>query len=1116
MQRRLAFLLALSVLVPMSWLVPATAAAAKKPEREAAEPEAEKELMAADTFRGLALRGIGPALTSGRIADLAVDPENRKIYYVAVASGGVWKTVNAGTTWTPVFDDQGSYSIGCVTLDPSDSNVVWVGTGENNSQRSVGYGDGVYKSVDGGKSWKNMGLAESEHIGKIVVDPRDSDVVYVAAQGPLWRAGDDRGLYKTTDGGVTWERVLEVDEHTGVSDLVFDPRDPDVLYASSYQRRRRVWTLIDGGPGSAIHKSTDAGVHWSKLDNGLPEEDMGRIGLAISPADPDVVYAIIEAARDAGGFFRSVDRGATWEKRSDYVSGSPQYYNEIIPDPRDVDRVYSMDTWMMVTDDGGASFQQVPETAKHVDSHALWIDPDDTDYLLAGCDGGVYESFDRAATWDFKANLPVTQFYKGTVDNDFPFYNVYGGTQDNFTLGGPSRTKNHQGITNREWYVTLGGDGFAPRVDPENPDVVYSQSQNGGLNRIDRKSGEMLPIRPQPAPGEDPPRWNWDSPLIISPHSHTRLYYAAQRVYRSDDRGDGWRPISPDLTRQLDRNTLEVMGRVWSVDAVAKNRSTSYYGNVVSLSESPRVEGLLYAGTDDGLIQVLEPGAESWRKIRSTQADEGALRELPELSYVDHVEASRHDDDTVYAAFNDHKSGNFAPYVLKSTDRGVTWTSITGVPDHGALPERGSVYSLAEDHEDPDLLFAGTEFGVFFTVDGGGRWIALAGGMPVIAVRDLAIQRRENDLLAVTFGRGFYILDDYTPLRHVDAATLEQEAKLFPVKDTWMYMEAFPLGLRDKSFQGDGFYTAPNPPYGAVFTYYLKDAVETRAEARHKREEEIREAGGDNPYPSWDELRAEDREAAAAIVLTVRDGAGDVVRRLTGPTAEGFHRVAWDLRYPPPDPASLTPFEPPNPFVDPQRGPMVVPGTYSVSIAKSVDSVVSPLSEPQSFTTEPLGVATLAAADKAEMLAFQKQTAELQRAVLGTVAVAGETQTRLEHVLVALADTPAAGPELSDRARGLLDRLRDLREELEGDQVIREHSEPTPPSITARVGAVLGGWTSSSAPTRTHRDNYDYAEAAFSGLLEKLRTLIADLEQLEDEMEALGAPWTPGRVPQWQ
>ena len=1076
----------------------------------------------AETFQGLALRGVGPALTSGRVSDLAVDPRHRKTYYVAAASGGVWKTTNAGNTWKPIFDDQGSYSIGCVTLDPANPLVVWVGTGENNSQRSVGYGDGVYKSLDGGESWTHVGLAESEHIGKIVVDPRDSHVVYVAAQGPLWRDGGDRGLYKTTDGGASWEKVLEISDRTGVSDLVFDPRDPDVLYASAYQRRRRVWTLIDGGPESAIYKSTDAGASWRKLERGLPKGDVGRIGLAVAPAAPDVVYAIVEAAGKGGGFYRSVDRGESWEKRSDYVSASPQYYNEIIADPRDVDRVYSMDTWMHVTEDGGKTFHKVPELAKHVDNHALWIDPEDTDYLLAGCDGGVYESFDRGTTWRFIANLPITQFYKVSADDAAPFYNVYGGTQDNFTLGGPSRTVNHHGITNRDWIVTLGGDGFEVQVEPGNPDILYSQWQYAGLHRYDKRSGEVINVRPQVAPGEDPLRWHWDSPLLISPHSPTRLYFAAQRVFRSDDRGDSWRAVSGDLTRALDRNRLEVMGKVWSVDAVAKNRSTSPYGNVVSFSESPLVEDLLYAGTDDGLIQVREPegrtpegrtpagrtpAVEGWRKVESFPG-------VPDLSYVDDVLASLHDADTVYAAFNNHKSGDFEPYVLKSVDRGRTWTSITG-----DLPERGSVYTLAEDHEDPNLLFAGTEFGVYFTPDGGGRWVELSGGMPVVAVRDLHVQRRESDLVVGTFGRGIYILDDYSPLRGLGAELLDGEGLLFPPRRAWMFMEAYPLALRGKSFQGDGFYNAPNPPFGGVFTYYLAEELKSRAERRRDREKEVEEAGGAIEIPAWEELTAEAREEEPAVILTVRDGEGNVVRRLTGPVTAGFHRLAWDLRYPPPDPSSLEPFDPSaDPFVDPPRGPMVVPGTYAVSLAKRQDGEVTPLGEVQSFDTVPLGTATLPAADKAELLAFQQQTARLQRAVLGAVAAAGEARERLDHILVALRDTPGAGPELGERARALGERLADLRVELEGDRVKSRLGEPTPPSIVRRLDLIVSGqWTSSSAPTKTQRDTYGFAAEAFAGVLERLRVLVEeDLEGLEGEMEALGAPWTPGRVPRWQ
>ncbi|HEX9007620.1 MAG TPA: glycosyl hydrolase, partial [Bacteroidota bacterium] len=571
-----------------------TGAAAERP-KGSTKPDS---VMSAATFQGLKFRSIGPALTSGRVVDFAVDPTDRSHYYVAVASGGVWKTVNAGTTFTPVFDDQASYSIGCVALDPNNPGVVWVGTGENNSQRSVAYGDGVYRSDDGGKSWKNMGLRRSEHIGKILVDPRNSNVVYVAAQGPLWGPGGERGLYKTSDGGQSWKAVLSISENTGVSDIAFDPRNPDVVYAAAYQRRRHVWTLIDGGPESALYKSTDAGGSWNKLTSGLPSDDVGRIGIAVSPVRPDVVYAIVEAAGKTGGFFRSTDRGATWEKRSEYVSGGPQYYNEIFCDPKNVDRVYSMDVFLMVTDDGGKNFGHLGERSKHVDNHAMWIDPVNTDYYLVGCDGGIYESFDRGATWNFKSNLPVTQFYRVTVDNAKPFYNIYGGTQDNFSLGGPSRTLSATGITNSDWYVTVGGDGFVSAVDPENPNIVYSESQYGGLVRFDKQSGELIGIKPQERKGEEPLRWNWDSPLLVSPHKHTRLYFAANRIFRSEDRGDSWTAISPDLTRQIDRNKLPVMGKVWSVDAVAKNTSTSFYGNITALTESPVKEGLLYAGTD--------------------------------------------------------------------------------------------------------------------------------------------------------------------------------------------------------------------------------------------------------------------------------------------------------------------------------------------------------------------------------------------------------------------------------------------------------------------------------------------------------------------------------------
>jgi photosystem II stability/assembly factor-like uncharacterized protein len=1089
------------------------AAAKSKTGQKEITSENGADLFSAKTFKGLELRGIGPALTSGRVVDFAVHPENRKTYYVAVASGGVWRTRNAGTTWEPIFDREGSYSIGCITMDPNDPLTIWVGTGENNSQRSVGYGDGVYKSVDGGTTWKNVGLKKSEHIGMIVVDPSDSDTVYVAAQGPLWSAGGDRGLYKTVDGGESWEKILDISEHTGVSEVVMDPRDPEVLYAVAYQRRRRVWTLIHGGPESGIYKTVDAGGSWRKLGEkiegvtkGLPQGDIGRIGLALSPVNPDVVYAIVEAANKKSGFFRSVDGGSIWEKRSDYVSRSPQYYQEIVADPQDIDRVYSNDVWMHVSEDGGKTFNKLGEEFKHVDNHALWIDPSDTDYLLVGCDGGIYESFDRGVNWEFRSNLPITQFYKIAVDNAMPFYNVYGGTQDNFTLGGPSRTTTVHGIMNSDWFITRGGDGFQPRVDPEDPNIVYSEAQYGELVRFDRRSGEKTDIQPQPGADEAPIKFNWDAPLIISPHLNTRLYFGGDRLFRSDDRGNSWRAVSPDLTRQLDRNRLEVMGKVWGVDAVAKNKSTSIYGNLVALTESPLVEGLLYAGTDDGLVQVTEDGGGDWRRLDRFPG-------VPEMTYVNRLEASQHDANTIFVAFNNHKSGDFEPYLLKSTDRGATWVSIAG-----DLPKRGSVYALVEDPVDPELLFAGTEFGLFFTSNGGGRWTQLKGGLPTIAVRDLAIQEREGDLIVGTFGRGFYILDDYTALRDLTKSSLEEEAILFPVRRAWMFMPSAPLGLREKSFQGAAFFTAPNPPFGAEFTYYLKNKLKTRKKLRQEREKLAAEKGEPSPYPDWEELRREDHEDEPKLLVSIQDVDGNQVRYVDGANKAGFQRASWDLRYPAPHPTQLGPQSEVSIFSELLSGPVVAPGTYRAQLMKQVDGELIALGSPVQFSTEPLGLATLPAEDREQQLAFQRQTAELQRAVLGSIKAVEAAHDRVTHLKQTLFEVPKLSTEMHDRLIELEARVRSLEVELTGDKVVSSRYEATAPSISQRVNRMIEGqWTSTSEPTQTNLDAYSIAGAAFVKTLKNLRQLVeVDLPAIEAEFEAAGAPWTPGRVPRWE
>lgn len=1056
------------------------------------------------TLAGIELRGIGPAVSSGRISDIAVDPTDHSRRFVTAASGGVWRTTNAGTTWEPVFDDEGSYSIGCVTIDPNDPNVVWVGTGENNSQRSVSFGDGVYKSLDGGSSWTNMGLVESEHIGNIVVDPRDSDVVWVAAMGPLWRSGGDRGLYRTTDGGASWERVLHVSADTGIAEVRLHPNDPDTILATAYQRRRHTWTLINGGPESGLYKSTDGGATWREITVGLPDVDMGRIGLCYSPVDTDVVYAVVDAARDEGGFFRSSDRGETWEKRSDHAPGG-DYYNEIYCDPSNVDRVYSMDTWMQVTHDGGATFERVGETHKHVDNHALWIDPDDSRHLLAGCDGGVYETFDRGATWVYFENLPIMQFYRATVDNSAPFYFIYGGTQDNATLGGPTRTRERAGIANEDWFVTVFGDGFETVVDPEEPNIVYSQWQYGGLVRYDRATGEAVDIQPQPAPGEAPLRWNWDAPVIISPHSHTRLYFAAQKLFRSDDRGSSWTAISGDLSRGIDRNTLEVMGRVWGPDAVHKNASTSIYGNAVALTESPLAEGVIYVGTDDGQIHVTADGGTTWRV-------EGEFPGVPRYSYVAELEASRHDADTVYATFSNHKQGDFTPYVLVSTDRGRSWRSI-----RGDLPEREIAWTIAQDHVDADLLFLGTEFGLYVTVNGGANWVRMTGGLPTIAVRDLDVQRRENDLALATFGRGFFILDDYTPLRGITEERLQQEVVLFPVKDALRYVETSRFGLLPlaKAFQGDTYFVAPNPPFGAVFTYHLADGLKTRQERRLEAEKKAEESGKALPYPSHAELRAEDEENEPAIVLTVRDAAGNVVQRLTGPRSAGFHRVAWDLRLPSTRPVDPEP-GPSEPWDTPRIGPLALPGTYTVTVAKIVDGVTTELAGPETFSVVDLGGGTLPVENPGETLDFARKAAELQRAVLGAVEAAGEIGTRIASLRVAVLETPAATPAHLAELSAVESELNDLLIVLRGDLSKARRNEPVEPSLVERSNRVVEGLLSTTQPpTETGRSGYEWASAAFAEALTELRALNGRLEALEGVLEAADAPWTPGRIPEW-
>jgi photosystem II stability/assembly factor-like uncharacterized protein len=1076
----------------------------KKDESKDKDKEEKKPGMNADTFSGLKFRLIGPAVASGRVMAIAVNPKNKFEYYVGVAAGGVWKTVNDGTTWTPVFDKEGSYSIGWVTLDPNDPAVVWVGTGESNSQRSVGYGDGIYRSDDGGKNWENLGLKKSEHIGRVVVDPRDSKVVYVAAEGPLWGPGGDRGLYKSADGGKTWKAVLTISENTGVVDVAIDPSNPDIVYAAAYQRRRHVFTLIDGGPESAIYKSTDAGATWNKLKSGLPTVDMGRIGLAVSGVDPNVLYATIEAADGKGGVFRSNDRGATWERQNEFDAGA-MYYARVVADPKNVDRIFVMNVSLRESLDGGKTLHKVEETNHHGDNHAIWIDPDNTKHWLLGSDGGMYETWDDAKNWEFKANLPTVQFYDVAVDNALPFYNVCGGTQDNFSWCGPARTRNVNGIMNSDWFVTTGGDGFRSQVDPVDANTIYSESQYGVLVRHDKPTGQELVLQPQEGKGEPPLRWNWDSPVIISPHSHTRLYFAANKLFRSDDRGETWKAVSGDLTRQVDRNKLPVMGKVWDADAVAKNASTSFYGNIVALSESPKKEGLIYVGTDDGLIQVTADGGQTWTRYEKFAG-------VPETTYVSRLAASQHDANTVYAAFDNHKNEDFKPYLLRSTDGGKTWTSIAG-----GLPENGPVLAFAEDTVNANLLFAGTEFGAFFTIDGGQHWVQLKGGLPTVAVRDMVMQARESDLVIATFGRGFYVLDDISALRQIKPESLEQPAELFPVKDSLLYIERHPLAGPKKGYQGEAFYTADNPPYGAVFTAYLKEKLKTKKEKRQDAEKEAAKKNQTLPYPTNDQLRTEAEEAKPEVYFLVYDESGAPIRRVDGSIDAGFQRAAWDLRYPA---ASLREHKEDGEDFAPAgaQGPLVMPGSYTVQLFQKLDGTVTELAGAQSFKVLADGASSLSAADRAAQEEFQRKVARLYRAVSGAVHTADDVETRLKTIREALRETPAAEKQLVGAADSIERANRGILRALRGDTEMQKRNEPIPSSINDRVNAIMEGERFALVkPTQTHIDDYNIAAAEFTEQLGTLRALVeVDLAKLEKDMEAAGAPWTPGRVPEWR
>ncbi|MBL4659822.1 MAG: hypothetical protein JKY19_05670 [Alcanivoracaceae bacterium] len=1062
--------------------------------------EKSQSILNEETFKGLKLRNIGPALMSGRIADIAFHPNNKNTWYVGVGSGGVWKTINAGTTWKPVFDKQKVYSIGSVTIDKSNPNIIWVGTGENVGGRHSSFGNGIYRSLDGGENWQNMGLEKSEHISTVIIHPNDSNTLWVSAQGPLWSSGDDRGLYKTSDGGKTWKKVLGDDEWTGVTDLLIDPRNPDRLYAATWQRHRTVAAYMGGGDKTLIYKSEDGGESWLQLKEGLPESTMGKIGLAISPQNPDVIYAAIELERRTGAVYKSTNQGASWTKQSDTVSGAtgPHYYQELYASPHAFDRIYLANNRMKVSDDGGKTFRTMKEENKHSDNHALAFRKDDPDYLMVGTDGGLYESFDLAQSWRFVSNLPVTQFYKVAVDNAKPFYHIYGGTQDNNTQGGPSRTDNVHGIRNSDWYVVLFGDGHQPATDPSNPDIVYAEWQQGNLVRVDKTTGEIVYIQPQPKADENKERFNWDAPILVSPHKPSRLYFASHRVWKSEDRGDSWIAISGDLTKNQERITLPIMGKTQSWDSPWDVLAMSNYNTITSLAESPLKEGLIYAGTDDGFIQVTENAGKHWRKIKVA-----SLPGVPKTAFVNDIKADLFDENTVYVALDNHKFGDYQPYLFKSNNRGKSWQSMSG-----DLPDKHLVWRMVQDHVNKNLMFAATEFGLFFTIDAGDKWLKLTGDVPTISFRDLVIQRTENDLIGASFGRGFFVFDDYSLLREVNGDQLKQTATLFPVKPAWWYIPKIVLGFSEKASQGSEFFTAKNPPFGSVFNYYLKEGLST---AKEKRQEQEKKAIKDKKtigFPGWNKIEAERLETKPAIWLTVKDHSGNVVRRIEGTTEKGFNQAVWDLRFP----ASLAIGTKGGFFGEQPKGMMAAPGKYTVTLSQEVNGEFKQLAEPKSFSVNRLRKGVLDGAEPKDTVAFWQQLAKLQRQVTAAQKALSDTLSRAKQLKVALTRSYTEPGKLDRTLHQITRELNDFDVELNGLGSKNQIGEKNHMTISDRISAAMMGTTFSTyGPTPTHKDSLAIATEQFNLLKSKLNDLLENkIPQFEKKLQETGAPWVAG------
>jgi photosystem II stability/assembly factor-like uncharacterized protein len=930
------------------------------------------------TLKQLKFREIGPANMGGRIDDFAVVESDTNIVYAATASGGLWKTVNGGISWKPVFDHEPVSSIGDVTVSQSEPDVVWVGTGEANNRQSSSWGDGVYKSSDGGATWTHMGLDATRHIGRIVINPNNANILYVAAQGSLWGPNQERGVFKTTDGGHTWTKVLYINPDTGVTDIAMDPQNPDTVYAAAYQRRRTVFGFNGGGPGSGIYRTTDGGRTWTKLTEGLPKTEMGRIALDVYRRNPNIVYALVQS--EQSGIYRSDDKGEHWTKMSD-TDPRPMYFSQVRVDPNNDQRIWVAGVNMMYSEDGGKTFVSNRVTRIHVDFHAIWIDPADSDNMIVGCDGGIHFSHDAGRSWDSRDQIAIGQFYEVTYDMGRP-YKVCGGLQDNNAWCGPSATTDARGITNADWYTVQGGDGFYAQIDPVNPWIVYAEAQEGNLVRRDLRTGEGKDIRPREQNDTmHRYRFQWDTPLLISKFDRKTIYIGGDFVFKSSDQGDDWKRISPDLTNDVNRRTLSIMGqKVADRTMLSRNDGVAAWPTITTLSESPVRTGILWAGTDDGNLQVTRD-EETWKNVV------GNVPGVPKGTYVSRVVASAFDAGTAYAAFDGHRSNDFNTYLFKTTDYGETWTPISK-----GLPPEAAIHVIREDPRNRNLLFAGGEFGLYISFDGGASWQEWKNNLPRVPVDDIQIQPRDHDLILATHGRSVWILDDITALEEMTPAVAASALTAFDVRPATMWRMN-----RSTDFSAHDRFVGKNPPYGAIIDFWAKD----------------------KPDPK--DVKIAILDAAGKHVATIR----------THDLEAGINRLVWNLREDRPVPPTRQEQE----FAarmaaagagerDIFSGPPIDPGDYSVSISIGPDTVTKKI-----VVEEDPRVTWFSAADRAKRRAAIDQLAEMmkQTARLRDQYTAADSGLKALEASWKKPDAPAIPANVKAMAKSLQASIEGLR-----------------------------------------------------------------------------------------